>query len=172
MAAKWGRSMFRFRGALICCCLFISACVAAPTIVSTFNPQEAEFINKQGSGSISGQAFLRRNDGIVVYAAGSDVVLIPRTAYATERMNALYRGGKFNNMVPNPTTTDPRYVEMIRKTRADGEGRFRFDNLAAGQYYITTTVSWRAGDASQGGNLMEAATIAEGENLDLIMTGQ
>ncbi|OCW56860.1 hypothetical protein [Hoeflea olei] len=150
----------------------MSACVAAPTITSSFNPQEAEFINRQGSGSISGQAFLRRNDGIVVYAAGSDVVLIPRTAYATERMNALYRGGKFNNLVPDPATTDPRYVEMTRKTRANGEGRFRFENLAAGQYYVVTSVSWRAGDMNQGGNLMETATLADGENLELIMTGQ
>jgi hypothetical protein len=152
--------------------LLAAGCVAAPNITSSFNPSEAEFINKSGLGVITGQAFLRRNDGIVVYAAGSDVVLVPKTAYAAERMNALYRGGKFNNIVPEPTTTDPLYRSMSRTVRANGEGRFRFEGLADGDYYVLTRVVWLIGSAQQGGNLMETASIRNGQSVDLIMTGQ
>lgn len=160
---------------LIAACLaaaFLQSCVSAPTIVSSFDATEAAFIKAQGSGAISGQAFLRRNDGMVVYAAGSDVILIPRTTYAAERMNALYRGGKFNNMVPDPATTDPQYVAMTKRVRADGEGRFRFENVADGDYYVVTRVLWIVGNSPQGGSLMETASVRGGQAVDLIMTGQ
>ena len=157
---------------LVClAALLLNACVSAPKISSTFDPAEAAFIDKAGTGRISGQAFLRRNDGIVVYAAGSDVILIPRTTYATERMNALYGGGKINSLVPEPET-DPRYVSMTKKTRADGEGRFEFHGLADGEYYIVTRVVWVVGGYTQGGGLMETANIRNGEAVDIIMTGQ
>lgn len=150
----------------------LSGCVAAPKIISTFNPSEADFINKTGNGVISGQAFLRRNDGMVVYAAGSDVHLIPKTGYAQERMNALYRGGKINNMVPDPASTDPLYLAMTKTVRANGEGRFRFDGLADGDYFVVTKVVWVVGGSPQGGSLMETASIRNGQAVDLIMTGQ
>lgn len=152
--------------------ILLQGCVSAPKIVSTFDPAEAAFINQAGTGRISGQAFLRRNDGMVVYAAGSDVILIPRTTYATERMNALYRGGKINSLVPEPENTDPRYISMTRKTRANGEGRFEFDGLADGDYYIVTRVVWLIGGYTQGGNLMETASIRNGQAVEIIMTGQ
>jgi len=152
--------------------IVLSGCVAAPKITSTFSPSEAEFINKTGSGSISGQAFLRRNDGMVVYAAGSDVHLIPRTTYAQERMNALYRGGKINNMVPDPEVTDPLYRSMTKTVRANGEGRFRFEGLADGDYFVVTKVVWLIGGSPQGGSLMETASIRNGQAVELIMTGE
>ena len=37
---------------------------------SKFDSKEVAYINQGGKGLITGQAFLTRNDGIVVYAAG------------------------------------------------------------------------------------------------------
>lgn len=159
-------------GLVLVLTLFLASCVTAPVIVSKFNPAEAEFINKSGTGIISGQAFLRRNDGIVVYAAGSEVILIPRTAYATERIGAIYRGGKLNNFMPEPEQTDPLYRQMTRRARANGEGRFEFSGLADGDYYVVTDVVWNIGGARQGGSLMENASVRAGQPVQLIMTGQ
>lgn len=150
----------------------LAGCVSAPTLQTTFDPAEADFINRQGDATVSGQAFLRRNDGIVIYAAGSDVILIPSTAYSRERIAVLYRGGKFNNAVPAPENTDPRYEAMTRVTRANGEGRFSFPNVADGDYFVVTSVIWRVGDWPQGGGLMENVSIRNGESVDIIMTGR
>lgn len=148
-----------------------SGCVATPEVKSTFNASEAAFINKAGSGTIKGQAFLRRNDGMVVYAAGSDVRLIPKSTYADERMNLIYAGGKIGRYV-QPVNNNPQYISMTKVTRANGEGRFEFKNVADGEYYVVTPVSWMAGDMRQGGSLMERATIRGGNSVELIMTGQ
>ena len=148
----------------------LCGCVAAPTIKSTFDPAEAAFIHKQGSGSVTAQAFLRRNDGMVVYAAGSDVRLIPKTKYSEERINALYRGSKYNTFIPSPPMP-PGFESATRVTKADGEGRFSFNGLADGDYYVVTSVQWMAGDLTQGGALMETASIKGGNTLNLIMTG-
>lgn len=150
----------------------LAACVAAPKINSTFDPNEVSFIKQDGKGSIKGQAFMRRNDGVVVYGAGSDVYLIPKGKYSEERINALYRGGKFNAYTPNPATTDPRYTDYTRTTKANGEGRFEFQGIADGEYYIAVQVMWMAGDMRQGGSLMERASIKGGNSVEVIMTGQ
>jgi hypothetical protein len=148
-----------------------TACVAAPKLTTTFNPAEAAFIHQQGRGSVKGQAFLRRNDGMVVYAAGSEVGLVPKTTYSTERMNAIYRGGKMNYFVPAPETP-AGYEAAMRKTKANGEGRFEFTGVADGDYYVATKVQWMAGDIAQGGSLMEPVSVRNGATVEVIMTGE
>jgi len=156
---------------LVLICAGLASCVSAPKISSSFNPSDAAFIHQQGKGAIKGQAFLRRNDGIVVYAAGSDVVLIPKTTYSTERINALYGSGKINYYIPSPESP-PGFESATRQTKANGEGRFEFPNLADGDYYVVTKVTWMAGNMPQGGALMERAQIRAGATAEIIMSGQ
>lgn len=148
----------------------LSGCVAAPEIKSTFDASESAFIHKQGAGSITAQAFLRRNDGVVVYAAGSEARLIPKTRYSQERIDALYRGTKYNAYVPSPPSP-PGFEAAMRTTKADGEGRFTFTGVADGDYYIVTSVKWFAGDVAQGGALMEPVSVKGGNAVNVIMTG-
>jgi hypothetical protein len=144
----------------------------SPTVLkTTFAPAEASYINQTGKGSINGQAFLRRNDGIVVYGAGSEVDLIPATAYARERMASIYGGGKYAVWHAGFKNDDPAYQSYMKKTVADGEGRFKFENLADGTYFITTTVTWFV-QYQQGGALMESVTISGGQPVQVIMSGQ
>ena len=149
----------------------LAGCVAAPQLSTKFDPSEATFIHQQGNGSIKGQAFLRRNDGVVVYAAGSDVILIPKTTYSTERMNALYKGAKINYFVPSPETP-PGYEAATKRSKANGEGRFEFTGLSDGDYFVVTRVQWMAGNIPQGGALMENVAIRGGSSVEVIMTGQ
>ncbi len=108
---------------------------------------------------------------MVVYAAGSDVVLIPKTTYSAERINALYQGSKINYFVPSPASP-PGFEEAMKKTKANGEGRFEFTNLSDGDYYVVTKVIWMVGSATQGGAIMEPVSIRQGSAVELIMTGQ
>ncbi len=141
-------------------------------MTAPFDPREAAFIHQPGPATLSGQAFLRRKDGIVVPAAGSIVRLIPATAHSRERMAALYGGRKFNRYMPQIPVTDPRYFEMMRTTRADGDGRFAFAGLADGDYYLTTRIEWEFEGLPRGGALMETARIRQGKDLQLILSGE
>ena len=138
---------------------------------TTFNASEVAFINQKGSGQINGQAFLTRNDGIVVYAAGQEVRLIPSGKYADERFKAIYGDRKITRNVPNFSESNSEYVSMIRQTKANGEGRFAFKELADGRYHVTVKVIWKAGDAYQGGALTSTVIIKDGQTIDLIMNG-
>jgi hypothetical protein len=156
----------------VCMAVLLAACTTVGTLNSTFDPNAAAFVKAQGKGTITGQAFLRRNDGIVVYGAGSDVILVPKTAYSDERFAQIYGSGKVSMFGRTFKNDDPTYYEFSRKTVADGEGRFVFDGVADGQYYLTTNVVWMVQYAQQGGALMERVTIKDGQPVTVIMSGQ
>jgi hypothetical protein len=151
--------------------LCLSACTSS-TLTTSFNASEAAFINKQGTATITGQGFLRRNDGVVVYAAGSEVRLVPQTPYSNERFRSIYGAAKqsyFGGTFKNDT---PEYYDYTRTTVADGEGRFTFSNVSAGSYYLTTSVVWMAGYSRQGGAIMERVTVQNGQSVNVVMSGQ
>lgn len=157
---------------LLACLIAISGCTQTLETTTTFDPTSAAYVLEQGTNTISGQAFLRRNDGIVVYAAGSEVTILPVTSYSTDRLNQIYQGTKFSNRPAQFATTDSQYLKYTKRTVADGEGRFTFQNMADGEYYITTQVIWQAGDLTQGGSLMEQVSVKSGQSVEVIMSGK
>lgn len=150
--------------------IFASGCVQETTLQSTFIPSEVSFIKDKGSNTISGQAFLRRNDGLVVYGAGSTVNLIPKSPYTTERINAIYGGSNIAYRRVKFTYDDPELQRWKRTTQANGEGRFVFTDVAKGNYYITTAVTWKAGSNWQGGALYAPVSVTSGETQDIVLT--
>jgi len=149
----------------------VAGCVSGPKLESVFDPGEAEAINQSGFGAVNGQAFLKRSDGSVVYAAGSEVYLIPRSTYADAHMNYLFQGRKFNNTVEQPST-EPAYLSMTKRTKADADGRFTFSLLADGNYYLLTRITWKEGKVDAGGDLMEFVSLDGGQRVEVFMTGQ
>lgn len=162
--------------ALVVAVASLAGC-SSVTLNSTFDPNAAAYINAQGKATITGQAFLRRNDGMVVYGAGSTVRLIPRTAYSDARIAAMFKNGKMAPADPFMGTElavkneDPQFEAYTRKTVANGEGRFTFESVPDGQYYITAPVIWMV-EYSQGGTLLATVTIANGASVEVIMNGQ
>lgn len=147
------------------------------SISNQFNPDEASHINRSGTASISGQAFLRTMVGEVRYAAGSIVHLVPASAYAKERFAKIYGTAKCSRMEIDHSGTDKRYMSMQKETKANGEGRFRFSNLAAGEYFLVTYVVWqvpqgRYGASTEGCGMYERVTAVEGRDTEIIMSGQ
>lgn len=157
-------------------CAVLAACTTA-RLTTTFDPAEAAYINETGNGMIQGQAFLRRNDGMVVYAAGSEVQLIPATRYAQERMNAIYQGRRYVSVLGSKKfeNDDPRYYGYTRKTVANGEGRFEFKDVAPGRYFVMTSVFWTPNPNAiipEGGGLMHEVTVTgDGKPINIIMSG-
>lgn len=151
----------------------------APTVAisSSFDPAAAAFIKKRGEGTIEGHAFLRQKAGGTVNAAGEVVRLIPATAYAQERFAKLYGDKKFvpATAYPKAEETDPQYGVFIRTTKAESTGKFSFDHVAPGSYFISTQVTWQKDGAfhSEGGAMYETVTLTgkEDEAVEVVVSG-
>lgn len=162
----WGEIMTTKTALLACVVACLAGCVQTATISTPFNPVEHEFAARHGAATISGQAFFRRNDGVVVYAAGSPVLLLPATGYVQE----IVAKGSNPYAQTNFTNADQRLGQYIKKGQANGEGRFTFSGLSAGNYLVVTNVTWMAGNVPQGGDLTAYVTVADGQSVETILT--
>ena len=146
-------------------------------INASFDPAEAAFIKTKGRGTIDGHAFLREKSGGTQNAAGEVVRLIPATAYARERFAKLYGDRKFVPVFAYPKTqdTDPRYPQFIRTTKTESNGKFTFDNVAPGTYFISTQVTWLPSGAllQEGGAIYELVTVTgkEEDGVEVVVSG-
>lgn len=157
--------------------LAISGCVTTQpiTLNNDFSEKEAAIINKTGNNTIKGNAFLRQNGGGVVTCAGSDVVLLPATQYAKERIKNIYGnidgGVRLVGQGPVEFSNNSQdYMKMSKSTKCDSDGNFEFNNIANGEYYVTTRVIWQSGYAHQGGVLAKLTSVKNGKTEKLIIT--
>lgn len=154
-----------------------------------FDPAAAAYIKKKGSATISGHAFWRDEKGGTINAAGEIIRLVPATDYARARFAVLYRGQR---SIPAQqivaTTPDPAYADYTRTTRAEANGRFEFDHVAPGLYFVTAQVRYRDKDeyvkfsaggytsiqrvGQDGGAMFETVTVTgrEDKALKLVLT--
>lgn len=161
--------------------LLVAGCQTAEPVkvAAPFDAAEAAYIRKEGTARIDGHAFLKKPNGSVMNAAGERVWLIPATAYAKERMAALYKGQKFapaGSIAAQPGT-DPRYMEFTRSTKAESSGRFTFDKVAPGSYFLATTITWKDSETdvvARGGSVYETVTVTAKEDrvIKVIVNGQ
>ncbi len=141
-----------------------------------FDPKAAAYIKTQGTGRIEGHAFLRKPEGGVMMAAGEFVRLVPATPYARNRFAKLYNGGKFvaAHQIPQ-VPADPTYTDYTRLVKAESSGRFAFDNVAPGQYFIATQIIIKpeAGGPAKGGAFFENVSLTgkEAEPVKVIVNG-
>jgi len=132
-----------------------------------FPQSEYDALPKKGTAIVRGQAFLKTIGGDVKKAAGEMVLLNPVTSYSQQWFDVVYwRNGSL-------TDQDPSYMQYVRTTVADAEGRFTFKEVPAGRYFLTTRIVWgvptRGGLAYQGGYVAKQITVVDGE-MEIILT--
>ena len=161
----------------LCSALLLSACVDRKPGTVAFSAEEAAFIKKPGTSVIAGHAFRTKPSGVVVNAAGQVVRLIPSTAFSRERFKNLYGNRKYvpHREYPRDDNPDPAYGEYTRTTKAEANGRFAFENVPAGEYFVTTQIIWGDEDAlfREGGTVYDTATVTgkEKEPISVILSG-
>lgn len=148
-----------------------------PPATVSFSAEETAFIKKPGIGVIVGHAFRTRSRGQVVNAAGEVVRLVPATAFARERFRQLYGDRKYvpHSAYPRQDAVDPAYSDHTRTTKSQANGRFVFDKVAPGTYFVTTQVIWGEEEAliREGGSVYDTVTVTgkEHEPISVILSG-
>ncbi len=143
-------------------------------ITARYDPAAAAFARKPGTGRIEGQAFLRRDYGRLVTAAGERVFLIPATAYAVERFDKLFGGDRrsyYGNSVEDPP---PAYYDDRRETKVEMTGKFLFENVAPGRYIVATRVFWTEPKSffTFGGAMYDIVDVRNDETTVAVVSGK
>jgi hypothetical protein len=160
--------------------VLLAASIAA-TLVGCAAPQrqvvqrppfpEAEYamLEKEGTATVTGQAFLKTRGGDVKTGAGNFVYLNPATTYSKFLYDRRNQSVSFS-------PPDTRLLVYVRKTVADASGRFNFKNVPAGEYYVTGEVIWEApvgyqgSLVRQGGVIWKLVSVQEGEAVEVMVT--
>ena len=166
----------------------LSACVAVKPEVVDLPEFEQEFAEKQigkGKNTITGSAFLKQVDGGIQKCSGSDVELVPATEYAKKRMDTLYtlnqkgryvHTGRIVKFKSVKETDEKKYWSLMRKTICDIDGKFEFENVRDGSFFIISDVVWGVVNTNtgitetQGGWIMLPVTVKGGEIKKVVVT--
>lgn len=157
--------------------LILSSC-ATPVAetYSTYDRTQVLWSLEDGTSKVVGDGFLSRRDGMLVKCSGQTVNLFPVSDYAIERFTNIYGNpnGGYNTAgfgmrrVDNP---DSRYINDSRTAVCDVDGKFSFDNIPAGEYYVSTRVVWKVNDYTyEGGVMGRRITVEEGKTKKVSLT--
>jgi hypothetical protein len=145
------------------------------TIAEPFDAEQAQAMLAPGANTITGSALIRQEGGGIVTCAGNEVFLIPATEYAKNRFQAIYGVGKVvsvNRQKIEFPGAPSAYLSTMRTTRCNAQGFFKFDNLRDGEFFVQTSVIWKAGTymtIMQGGGLLERVVLRGGQTTDITM---
>jgi hypothetical protein len=112
-----------------------------------------------GTGRIAGQVLFRTETDEVKTGGGKKVILSPVTSYSTEWWLHEVVGGQ--RLQP----ADARATPFQRAATADRQGRFRFEGLPPGEYYLA---SW-SGSSSADQRVGQRIRLRDGQQLELVL---
>jgi hypothetical protein len=145
----------------------VLALVGCATHVPPSAPRQVPFdsteytpYTRPGTGRIAGQILFRTVTDEVKPGGGKKVLLSPVTSYSTEWWQQEVVGGQ--RLQP----PDSRAMPFQRDATADREGRFRFEGLPPGEYYLASWSGTSSADQRVGGRIL----LREGEQLDLVLS--
>jgi len=161
--------------------LFLSGCALPPksTVVhqinAPFDAAQAQRLLESGPNTIKGNAFFTQRGGGVVTCAGRSVHLVPGTDYAKARISAIYGPGDTGkNLATNPAPefrpNPPEYWTLVKSTKCDAQGRFEFERVADGDFYVQTVVVWQVANAVQGGSLIHRVSVKNGVTASVVLS--
>ena len=154
-------------------------------INTPFAADEVSFIHQQGNNTVSGSAFMRQGGGGIVTCAGKAVFLVPEGGHSRERIEKFYEiveehlttyiaaigisdmAVGYGKRLPPPSE---EYLAATLGTPCDASGKFSFEGLADGSYFIMVEVLWHVGNIPQGGLLMTPVTIEGGVHRKVVMS--
>ncbi len=108
-----------------------------------FDPRDFAWSVAPGTDALTG-TLAYRHGGLPYGCEGEDVLLIPEVAWSRRRMIILY-GSATSAAVPasivrarTPSAPPGDYARFVRRTTCDAQGRFAFNRLPDGGWYVLT----------------------------------
>jgi hypothetical protein len=153
--------------------ILLIACLVSTSCATSIVERQGQFVESEyapyageGTARICGVAYIKTQRGEFKYGAGNETYLNPVTSYSTEWYTIGVIGGR------SLTKANAKVLAYKRATRADGEGRFCFDNIPSGDYYLTCPVEWvyGASSARKGGMAYAQVTVKDGETVNTVLT--
>ncbi|RYG12397.1 MAG: hypothetical protein EOO07_19115 [Chitinophagaceae bacterium] len=135
-----------------------------------FSVDEIKWVTKKGNSSVYGEAFLKLNDGTLKDCSGFNIELLPAAKYSNERIFKTYGNNNSGQILleDNPPKFTPdvkEYHEMLIKSTCDNDGKFIFNNVPSGNYYLIAFIIWDANESNKptktGGAVMKRVEIRE-----------
>lgn len=136
-----GRTALARRGgtvvlAVLCLALtVVLGCSSHHPKLENMNEREYAPYRNPGTATISGQVTLTLASGTVLDGAACQVRLTPVTTMSTRHMQDVMGG--------STKEWDDEENAVWWLTTADDLGRFKFERVPTGSYYITCPVAWR-----------------------------
>lgn len=141
----------------ICLSLATAAVIAAPDVPFT----EEAFAPYKGDGpaNLDGEAFLKTEKGEVRNCSGETVLLAPGTQYDINVLNRF--AFSFEVALMWAKDAKPYWRDSI----CDSQGKFNFQGVPEGSWFVITQVQWKAmGYGTQGGTVIQKVTLKPGQN--------
>jgi hypothetical protein len=149
----------------------------------SYDPAAAKWAEGEGENVVEGSALLRTSGGELRTCAGGTVFLVPATVYAKERMMHLFgnvRGGfrSVDDRIQFVPET-PAYQQSARVTKCDAQGAFSFEDLPDGDWFLTTTITWKVSQVlwsdsvvmtTTGGLLMLRVRVSDGDTAKVVLS--
>ena len=153
---------------LIAVWLSLSGCVKDYRITTPFNDADFAGYSKTGLSTIAGQAFLKTKGGDVKFGAGNQITLYPYTSYVQEVLSMKKRP---NYKIKNE---DTRWMQYIKTTIADAQGKFEFKNIPAGNYLIECGIFWQVpgqyGLQTTGDIVSKQVSVGNNDSINIMLT--
>jgi hypothetical protein len=154
--------------------LALGGCVTVETKGKFDDAQrsQAEQMIGPGKATVEGHAFV--HVGGRTYTAGGDwVTLIPATAYAEERMRNLYGNDRFvnawfGNRLDKP---DEEYPRLTRRVKASIGGKFEFEDVRPGRWFVTAFVTWQKKDITYAYLIYDEVVVKGDEKVKVVLSG-
>lgn len=128
------------------------------------NEQEYAPYQLPGSAVIDGQVIVRVPGGGTFYGADGQVLLLPRVTETERYVSEVVLPGKMS--LPHQHMNQVRWA-----TTSDVQGRFRFDGLPAGSYYVVCPVAWTDAAGKIGKAMaLGQVTVADGQQATVVVT--
>jgi len=138
----------------------------------TFDPVPAQYVLETGPNEISGRVATVSEGGYTRTCEDSGVSLLPVTPYWTAWAIATF-GSDGQRYAPRiaiqSVAIDETAREISRHTDCDSSGRFLFEGVADGKYYVFSTIFWLLRWQQNGGGFLQEVEVRGGQNLTLSM---
>jgi hypothetical protein len=159
--------------------VLVSGCATpVPTAQMTlpFNPGDVAWSRASGTATVEGRAAMSAAGNMLRTCAGGEAQLVPAGTYSAEMMRIVFgndlRGSVAFGSARYPTNVAPGFGSTVRRIGCDPEGRFRFDAVPAGRWYVFSNVVFRGTGAdapTQGAALMQRIDVAEGARASVML---